>query len=188
MENDPFHDCYKLELAMCQMFGFESRWYHSAGWYSNPANVRDAMLAVTKRIRARLDDILTIDARLADVTSSILDDLEAEARNIGKYHNQLEIIAHLLTLIAYLLGYARMTGKPLRQVVYFQTPEQARLEEHLAQVENPWEARSLEMAKRREVAQMLHAQGLRQAQIARILKEPEHRVREYLREDTHEGK
>src|SRR5258706_4977114 len=110
VQNSPYHYCLALEHAMHEHFGSKSRWYQSAGSYHEPKYVREALLAATKRVRARLEDIITIDSRLEDAIGSTLDSLEREIHNIGKQDNQLDIIARLLMLGSYLLAYGPMNG------------------------------------------------------------------------------
>lgn len=182
LQDTPYHYCMALERAMCELFGGKSRWYNSAGSYQEPKHVREALLAATTHIRKRLEDIITIDARLEASVAATLDGLEAEIRKIGKQQNQIEITAHLLRLVAYLIGYGRLAGKPIRQVVFFQTADQARYEDQLMRKENPLEAHAFEVAKRREVVRLLHGQGLRVTQIARVMKIAEHLVKDYLQD------
>jgi hypothetical protein len=187
VQHEHYHYSLALEHAMRELYGSKSRWYQSAGSYSEPKEVREALLAATKCIRARVEDIITIDSRLEDAVGSTLDGLEKEICAIGKQDNQLDIIARLLMLVAYLLGYGRMTGKPIREVVYFQTAGQARYDDHLAQTEDFRAARALEVTKRREIAGLLHGQGLSVAQIAHVMKIPGHQVRDYLRDAQQDG-
>jgi hypothetical protein len=187
MQHEPYHYCLALEYAMRELYGSKSRWYQSAGSYQEPQYVREALLAATKRVRGRVDDIITIDSRLEDAIAATLAGLEREIHAIGKRNNQLDIIAYLLTLVAYLLGYGRMTGKPLREVVYFQTVCQTRYDDHLTDTEGVREARALDVTKRREIAGLLRGQGLSVAQIAHVMKIAEHQIRDYLHDTHREG-
>jgi hypothetical protein len=187
VQNSPYHYCLALEYAMRELYGPKSRWYQSAGSYQDPKYVREALLAATKRVRGRVDDIITIDSRLEDAVAATLAGLEREIHAIGKRNNQLDIIAYLLTLVAYLLGYGRITGKPIREVVYFQTAGQTRYDDHLTDTEGVREARALDVTKRREIAHLLHGQGLRVAQIAHVMKIAEHQVHDYLHDVQQDG-
>lgn len=186
-KSDKFHDSMELEWTLLEFFGHNSSWYGTAGSFNDPKRVREALLASTSRIRARLGEIITMDERLLLITSSALDEIEGEARKLRtNSNNQLEIIAHLLNLIAYLLGYDRQSGKPNRHVVYFQTADQERIDDITRNPGVPhFSSAQFELEKRREIVCMLYDQQIRVAQIARIMRSSEPMIRDLL---MHAGK
>src|SRR5258707_5521555 len=44
LQHGPYHYCLTLEYAMRELYGSNSRWYQSAGLYSEPKEVREALL------------------------------------------------------------------------------------------------------------------------------------------------
>ena len=177
-----FHYSLELEYALADFFGHDSKWYGTAGAFHNPARVREALLAATSKIRARLEEIITADDRLLLITSVALDAIEREAKQLrADSNNQLEIIAHLLHLVAHLLGYDWQAGKPNRHIVYFQTADQEWIDDtaRYPDTMRP-SATQLESQKRLEIASIPYDQNLRIAQIARIMRLSESMVKDLL--------
>jgi hypothetical protein len=178
----PFHYSLELEYALAAFFGHDSKWYGTAGGFHRPARVRSALLAATSKIRARLEDIITADDRLLLTTCLALDAIEREAKELREgSNNQLEIIAHLLHLVANLLGYDWQAGKPNRHLVYFQTADQEWIDDTARYPDTVYRSfTQLESQKRLEIASSLYDQNLRVAQIARIMRLSEPRVKDLL--------
>jgi len=180
--SNPFHYSIAFEMALQEFFGHESKWYGSAGGFQNPQNVKDALIAVTTRIRKRLNEIITSDNRLLTVTNSIVDALEGQSKLLSADNNNfLEIIGLLLSLIAHLLGYDWLKGKPNRHVIYYQTAEQQWIDD-VAQYPDTMNylSRNKESQKRYDVVSSLYDEGFRAAEISRIMRLSEPLVRDML--------
>lgn len=173
-----YHYSAKLEWALLELLGEKSKWSDMAATFKDVSKVREALLQATKKIRSHLEQIITADDRLLLTTSITLNSIEEEIRNLTEEsNNELEIIADLLHLIAHLLGYDWNMGETNRQVVYFQTAEQERIDD---MKRHPNQIQGLEHEKRLEIAMNLYDQKLRVAQIARIMKLSEHVVKDML--------
>ena len=177
----PFHYSLELEYALLTLFGERSRWDNMAAAFQNPKFVREALLASVRRLRSRTRQLITSDDRLLLTTSIALDSLEAEAKRLtSASNNQLEIIAALLSLVVYLLGYDWLSGSPNRQVVFFQTLEQQILDDqHRHSATSPGSIMT-EFQKRLEAVTRLHDEGFRPPQIARILLMSEQLIKQLL--------
>jgi hypothetical protein len=152
-----------------------------AGGFANPRLVREALVAVSTRLRSRTREIITADDRLLLTTSLAIDALEREAKRLrASSNNQLELVAALLHLVAHLLGYDWMRGAPNRQVVFFQTLEQQLADDRLSGSASYGEESMAEFKKRLEVVTGLYDDGLRPAQIARVLLMSEQLIKQLL--------
>ena len=167
---EPFHYSAGLELALEQFYGHASSWYGSAGSFQNPLYVRKAIIAATRAIRRRLQELLTADDRLRLTTALTLDGIERDARLLSATHNNvLDLLGRFINLTAYLLGFDWLLGKPYRQVVYFQTLDQQRIDDRMRHPASPYEQAMLERDKRVGIASRLFDDGIRVGQIARIM-------------------
>ena len=170
-ETDRFHHSLKLEYAMMELFGRNSKWDMTGGLYKNPKHVREALLSATKKIKRHLENIITCDDRLLLLTSLTIESLDSEIKELREDNcNELEIIACFLKLVAYLIGFDWGMGKTNRQVVYYQTLEQEELDEEKRQGIEFHKQFSVEQKKRVEIACMLYKQEVRVPQIARIMR------------------
>jgi hypothetical protein len=180
--SNPFHYSIALEMALQEFFGHESKWYGSAGGFQNPQRVQEALVAVTTKIRKRLNEIITTDDRLLTVTNSIVDVLASQSKAMSVDNNNfLEIIGSLLSLLAHLLGYDWLKGKPNRHVIYYQTAEQQWIDD-VAQHPDTMNylSRNKEAQKRYDVVCSLYDEGFRAAEISRIMRLSEPLVRDML--------
>jgi hypothetical protein len=178
----PYHYSLDLELALRELFGSESEWSHSAGSFSDVAEFRNALLKASKKIRKRLSEIVTRDDRLLLTTSLALDAIEREAKQSSEDGaNNVEIIAHLIHLVAYLIGYDWLRGQSNRHIIYFQTSDQEWIDDSLRHTEvKTYSSQLKEQNKRAEIAALLYDENYRVAQIARIMLISESQVKNLL--------
>lgn len=177
---DRYHYSMELEMALLDLFGEKSKWAGLAGGFSNVALVREGLKSAIDRIRNRIEQIVTTDDRLLLTTSSCLDSLEREIKGLKEdSNNELEIIAHMLNLVAHLLGYDWLMGEPNRHIIYYQTTEQEELDDRKRHSgEGP--VGKLEFEKRLEIITNLYDQKMRVSQIARIMRLSEPMVKNIL--------
>lgn len=162
-----FHYSLELEEALVEILG-EKAWYQSAGSFANPARVRQALLAWSKRIRRRLLEIVTGDDRLLLTTRIALDSFDREVRDLRPSKcTELEVLAALLSLVNRLLGFDWRMSRPNRSVFYHQTLDQQLLDEKMQR--GPQTGVPVEFQKRVEVAGALHDEGMNLVQIAHVL-------------------
>lgn len=116
-----------------------------------------------------------------------IDAIENEAKALSKERNSLlEIIAHLLHLIEYLLGYDWLKDKPNQHVIYYQTADQEWIDDTAQHPDTMhFESRNKEDEKGYEIVNNLFDDEFRIAEIARIMRLPESLVKDML---IHSGK
>lgn len=159
----------------------DGHWYGSAGSFHSPSRVRAAVRAAAKAIRRRVEDIATADDRLCLLVDSTLNSLEQSASDIASDGaGLLEVVAHLIDLAAILVGFDWMSGKPNREVIYHQTREQQLLDDRRRHPPKTSEEMMLDFTERKQLVTALHAKGLRAAQIARVMNQPESRIKDIL--------
>jgi hypothetical protein len=178
---EPLGYCLSLEYAMAQLYGMDGHWYGTAGSFHSPTRVRAAVRAAAKAIRRRVEGIATADDRLRLVVNSTLNSLEQSASDISNNGaGLLEVVAHLIDLAAILVGFDWMSGKPNREVIYHQTSEQQLVDDRRRHPPKTSEEWMLDFAERKQLVIALHAKGLRAAQIARVMNQPESRIKDIL--------
>ena len=181
VETERFHYCLDLESALTQLCGISAERSFSAGLFHDPAQVKRALRTAIKKIRSRLNQITTVDERLRLTTSIALERLEDETRKLSRTSdNELEIIAHLIELIALLLGFDWEMGKPNREVVYFQTFEQQRIDDIKRHPDGPNLTGIFRLKKQRELICGMYQEGLRVAQISDVMTLSESMVKDTL--------
>jgi hypothetical protein len=180
--SNPYHYSLSLELALLEFFGYNSKWHGAAGGFENVSYVRKAILSATKKIRNRGTEIVTVDERLLTTINTTLDAIEGSTKVLSnKQDRLLDIVGHLLHLVAYLLGYDWVKGKPNREVVYFQTASQKWVDD-LSQCPETIQSasRNKEDNKRFELVNALYEEKFRIPEIARIMRLSEPLVRDML--------
>ena len=169
---------------MRQLAGPRSGWYQTAGCFDHPEFIRRALRKAVAKVKKHLDNVLTADDSLLLIANSTLDRLEGEIENLQRdSYSELEIIAHLLSLIADLLGLDGFEGKSNRQVIYYQTLEQIQNDDakrHRGDYAFGMPEYPKFLEKRAEIIAMLFRQDLPIAQIAIIMKLSDRSVRDAL--------
>lgn len=108
-----------LECVMQELFG-RKHYNGVARLFRDSSFCRKCLLRTVSRIKNRLREI-PMDERLIQVSGSILDKLEANAKEVSEeVNNDWQIITNLLDLIAHLLGYDWLDGKIHRHVIFCQ--------------------------------------------------------------------
>lgn len=117
-----------LEYVMQDLFG-QKHYAGMARAFNEPTFCKECMLRAIKRIRNRLDDILTLDERLRQTSGTILDKLENDVKEMSeKVNNDWVIITSLLHLIVHLLGYDWLDGRIHRHIIFYQNKAQEQLD------------------------------------------------------------
>lgn len=177
-----YHYCIELEHALLDLFGERSRWDNSAAGFRDPRLVKEALLAVARKLWTRTTEVITSDDRLLLTTSLAIEELDRQAKKLREdSNNLLEVIAALLALVVLLLGYDWLTGEPCRHIIYYQTLGQQQADDrhrHPDDVGGPASKREFE--KRVEAVARLYDEGFRPAQIGRILFMSEHLAKQLL--------
>jgi len=158
----------KLELVMLDFFG--KYYWGMARLFRDPKFCKKCMLRLVKRMRKRLNEILTMDERLRQRTNDILESLENHAKQISiEKNNDWDIIADLLHLIAHLLGYDWQDGKIHRQVFYYQDEAQAQLDKKIDNPRKYYDSLRSDEKLRYMLVQSMRNRQLPKHQIARLL-------------------
>lgn len=118
-----FKDNWELEYVMQNFFG-RKHYNGIAGGFSDSSFCRKYLLRTVSRIKDRLREI-PMDEQLIQVSGSILDNLEANVKEVSEeVNNDWQIITNLLHLIVHLLGYDWLDGKIHRHVIFCQDKAQ----------------------------------------------------------------
>jgi len=161
-----------LEYVMLDLFGSKGRHYHGlAGAFRDTAFCRKTMLKAIRKIGKRLDEIITMDERLRQMTSSILESLEHYIKETSeKVNNDGYIIAKLLDLIVHLLGYDWLDGKIHRHVFFYQNKGQEQLDWRKRQESREYyDSLRLDTKRRYMLVNFLKRNKIPKHQIARLL-------------------
>jgi len=109
----------KLEYVLWDLFG-RKHYEGMAGGFRDPSYCRECLLRAIRRIRKRFSEI-PMDERLTQNVGTILDSLEANAKEISENKNtDWDIITDFLHLVIHLIGYDLLDGKVHRNVIFFQ--------------------------------------------------------------------
>lgn len=159
-----------LEYVMQDLFG-RKHYNGMAGAFRDSKFCKKCMLRAIKRIRSRLDNILTMDERLKQTTGLILNRLETDVKEMSeKVNNDWAIITNLLHLIVHLLGYDWLDGRVHRHIVFFQDK---------AQEQKDW----MEMLGRREYYDQWRLEDKHRYMLVNMLKKneiPKHQIASLL--------
>lgn len=174
-----FSYCLELEYALNELLSSKSKWNGLAGSFSSHLRVRHAVLDACKVIRSRLNNILTADDRLRLTTEIHLDAIDRLAKGLKSNGvGLLPLLANFIHLTTLLLGYDWFAGKPNREIIYFQTLDQQLKDDMERHPTSPMGR--LEYGRRVKIAKDLHSEGLRVSQIAGVLNQTEHRIKDIL--------
>ncbi len=174
-----FSYCLELEYALNELLSSKNKWNGLAGSFSNHLRVRHAVLDASKVIRSRLNSIITADDRLRLTTEIHLDVIDRLAKGLKSNGvGLLPLLANFIHLTALLLGYDWLAGKPNREIIYFQTLDQQLKDDMERHPTGP--LGRLEYRGRVKIVKDLHFEGLRISQIARVLNQTEHRIKDIL--------
>jgi len=181
-EKTRFKDSSEFELAMRDLLG--KRYYGSAGGFSDFSFCKRCLLSAIRRIRKRLNEIVTMDERLGHTSSSVLDNLERESMRIStKANNDWAIIANLLHLVSYLLGYDWQDGKTHRNVIFYQDKAQQQTDWLIdkGKKREYLDAFRLEEKHRFMLVNLLNSKNIPEYQIAELLGISIEKVRKTLK-------
>ena len=172
-----------FEYVMQDLFG--RKYYEGmAGAFRDPTYCQECMLRAVKRIRKRLDDIVAMDERLRQMTGIILDGIERDAKEMSEeVNNDWYIIAHLLNLIAHLLGYDWLDGRVHRHVFFYQDKAQEQQDWKMKKGNREYyDVLRLEEKRRYMLVNFLKKNKIPKYQIAKLLGITVRRVNKILRE------
>jgi len=168
MHKDRFHYCLPMEVVEWEFFGLKN---HSgmASAFSNPAYLKKRCKAFLKKIRKRVDEVVTNDETLRLLLINDINSLDKEFGQIShKNNNDIEIFAEFFMFVAHLLGWSYKDGNFYRTPIYYQTAEQR--EDDLnksAQLNLP--SGLYEVYKRRQVVKQLLSESNSYAAVALIM-------------------
>jgi len=180
-EDERFKYNMDLEMALCNLLG--ERYFGLAGTFSDVKASKEYLLIALKRIRKRLNEIITSDERLLMMVNLNLDQLEKYVKETSEsVNNDWFIIARLLDLVARLLGYDWVDGKVHRQIIYYQEREHEE-EDHMKEIGDSDYLKEYrgDMKIQYEMIYLLRKRGLPMNQIARVLNISRNRVSKILR-------
>ena len=179
--NSVFIYCVELELALTELLGPKGKWRGLAGAFKNHLRVRSAILDAIRVIRKRLDSILTADDRLRLTTDCHLDEIKRLAKILNADAGGiLPLLANFIHLTAVLLGYDWLSGRPNREVIYYQTLAQQIIDDEGRHPNSNFLMGKLEHECRIAFTIDLRSRGMRVSQIARILNQPESFIKNIL--------
>ncbi len=178
-----------FEMAMREILGDKA--YHSADSAGHAASIKKICKKVLRKIKERVDNIVTMDERLRAMLFAEISYLEEKISKIDKENNDWEIISILFHIIARLLGYDWVSGKVCREVIYYRTSDQeyrdfindfTSYENRRKKYETLWkEAEDIYMRRYKEILR-LKKEGYHPNQIARIMNTTEYAVNQLLKD------
>ncbi len=175
-----FMGSIEFERGMMQILGQEA--HHSVDAAAVPSEARKLLLKATRKLRARLDEIVTVDSRLRERLLSDFEDLEVQVKAITKTPSRTHIIGTLFTILSRLLGYDWMDGQVYRTPFYFRTKSQE-YDDHIKHMRQwrDWVNEDNQLVlDRRKVCQKLKEEGKAKNRIARVLNVSEYEVEEMI--------
>ncbi len=120
-----FHDSFAMEATDWEFFGEQNRPKGYTSAFNKCSNFKKRCVAFIKKIRRRINNIVTNDIPLNELLLGDLKVLEEEVKNISnKNFNEIDIIADLFRIIAHLLGWDCLDGKFYRTPIFYQSKEQ----------------------------------------------------------------
>jgi hypothetical protein len=120
-----FHDSFWMEATDWEFFGEQNRPKGYSIAFNNYKNFKKRCIAFIKKIRKRINDVVTNDILLNELLLGDLKVLEEKVKNISeKNFNEIDIIADLFRIIGHFLGWDCLDGKFYRTPVFYQSKEQ----------------------------------------------------------------
>lgn len=178
---EPYGYSQALEDALCEFYGSRSIWADSAGRFGQPQHVRSALKASNRRIRQHIRKTVTADARLLETTGSCLNQIERAISRLGESGGMVDMLGHVLRLVALLLGFDWKEGRTNRSVVYFQDRnQQFRDDAKLNRQRTSGDAYEREQTAWGDLVALLHGKGFRIGEIAGIMNCSNQRVADTL--------
>jgi hypothetical protein len=170
MQKDRFHYCLLMEAVEFEFFGLKKSSSGMASAFSNPSYLKKRCKAFLKKIRKRIDDVVTNDETLRLLLINDIDRLNKEFGQIGeRNNNDMEIFPHFFLLIAHLLGWAHSDGNFYRIPIYYQTETQR--EDDLYKSYDPnLRVGIYEVYKRRQLVKQLLAEDNTYSSVALIMR------------------
>lgn len=166
-ESERFHYSTCMEMTDWEYFGFQRTPSGIAGAFAKPSYLKKRCLAFVKKIKKRINEVITGDEVFKEKLLDDIDSLEAKIKAISpKNNNDIDIIADLFRIIAYLLGWDNGEGTFFRTPIYYQTPEQ----QYESLKKRARLKQGFELSyKKREIIHRLLSEDIPYAQIALIL-------------------
>ena len=172
----------EFEEGMQQILGHRAN--HAADLAGSPSAAKKLLLQATKKLSTRVDEIVTMDARLRERLISDFDDLKKTIDGIDKTPFRIHLIGLLFKIISRLLGFDWMDGSVYRTPIYYRTKTQE-FEEHVRHMKHwrDWENEENELVlQRRKICLQLKEEGLHKNQIARALNISEYEVDQLIKD------
>ena len=158
-----------MESVGWEFIGLKKYSSGMASAFQNPTYLKKECKTFLKKIRKRVDDIVTNDETLRLLLINDINRLDKEFGRISnKNNNDIEIFADFFKFIAHLLGWAHADGNFYRTPIYYQTEKQR--EEDLnksAQLNLPYGL--YEAYKRRQIIKQLRTEDNSYSAIALIM-------------------
>lgn len=177
-----FISSMEFEEGMRQILGHKA--YHTADWAGSPPAAKRLLLQATRKLSARVGEIITMDSRLRERLLSDLSSLQMQIRGMNKTPCRIHMIGLLFEIIGRLLGYDWMDGNVYRTPIYFRTKSQE-YRDHIKHMRHwrEWEKEENELVlQRRRICLQLNEQGMHQNQIARVLNISEYEVTQLIKD------
>lgn len=169
-----------LQFAMMELCG--KKWDGTAGLFTTDEYIADALKKAIEKIRTRIEEIAATDDKLRISCQSQITCLQSEIKKYsGGKGNLLDIAAHLITLIAFLIGFDYWRGIPNRSIIYYQTKEQRERDDNFFYKNSPPPEDKTVFYQLVEIASMLHKKSYSILDISRIMKRPTDQVRHFLK-------
>lgn len=174
---------YNIELEYAVRLAFGRKYYNYASLFEDPTNVKSALKDWINKIEKRLYTITNYDENLRGFVSTHLESLRRNLAQYPKESNEWKIIADLVAITTYLVGYS-YDGELNRHVIYYQDAQQQVVEaRHKAGSgsEDLWGFNHIKKY-RKDIAHHLKEAGLTNYQISLVLTVSLYEVNQLLKD------
>lgn len=169
MQKERFHYCLPLESVGWEIIGLEKYSPGMASAFQNPKYLKKECKVFLKKIRKRIDEIVTNDEMLRLLLINDIEQLNKDFGQISnKNNNDIDIFADFFKLIAHLLGWAHFDGNFYRTPIYYQTEKQ-RQEDIRKSAQLGLTKGLYEAYKRRQIIKQLRSENNSYSTIALIM-------------------
>jgi len=124
IKQERFHYSLPLEMVAWELYGIDKR-PGLAATFQRCSFFKDNCRKFLKKIRKRINQIVSNDELLRDTLNRDIEGIEDEIKKCSQtYNTDIDIIGQLIRLVSHLLGWDHNEGNFFRTPIYYQTEVQ----------------------------------------------------------------